>query len=302
MTGANNVPSSYPTMTLKILSWNIEGILRNIFNLKHLVQTELPSLIFLSEPWLHLSDSPLALDLLAHHYNYFLNSEDRHDDLLSLKKSRAHGGTLSLWDKDLDPYITILEPRSSRILALVLDKPGYQISIHLNIYLHTAGKEANFLEDLAQLEDILDEVSEKYPDSITYIRGDANSSPVPRTLNKRDFLFKHFLETNNLGSVPTHHNTYHHFTNAGMSDSSIDVLLYKMVTSEGAPNTCIESLLKVLCSKTNSLIDSSHDAIITSVSFPSIPSHIPKTSNNKTAPMIPNLKYKVNWSDEGILE
>ena len=155
MTGANNVPSSYPTMTLKILSWNIEGILRNIFNLKHLVQTELPSLIFLSEPWLHLSDGPLALDHLAHHYNYFLNSEDRHDDLLSLKKSRAHGGTLSLWDKDLDPYITILEPRSSRILALVLDKPGYQISIHLNIYLHTAGKEANFLEDLALLEDIL---------------------------------------------------------------------------------------------------------------------------------------------------
>ena len=136
-------------MLLRILSWNVEGLARNIFNLKQIVQAEKPSLIFLSEPWLHLSDASLALGHISNQYSFYLNSEDRHDDLLALRMTRAHGGTLTLWDKHLDPYITILEPTSSRILALVLDRPGYQVSIHLNIYLHTAGKEADFMEDLA---------------------------------------------------------------------------------------------------------------------------------------------------------
>ena len=134
------------------LTWNIEGFSRNKFNLAHLVKREEPSLIFLSEPWLHLSDAPLAEDLQML-YNYYLKSEDCHDDLLSLQTSRAHGGTMTLWKKNLDPYITILEPSSSRLLVLVLDKPGYQVSIHINIYLSTAGKEPDFLEDLALLED-----------------------------------------------------------------------------------------------------------------------------------------------------
>ena len=49
----------------------------------------------------------LALDDFLPRYNFYLNSEDRHDNLLALVKSRAHGGTLALWGKDLYPYITI---------------------------------------------------------------------------------------------------------------------------------------------------------------------------------------------------
>ena len=184
---------------------------------------------------------------------------------------------------------------------LVLDKPGYQLSIHVNVYLHTAGKEANFIEDLALLESTIEEVFEKYPNSVLYIRGDANASAVPRKHNKRDVLFQHFLGSNNLTSVPTNHTTYHHFTNEGLSDSSIDVLLFTKVTSEGFPNNAVERLLKVLCSKDNSMIDSSHDALISDISFPPIPS-ISSSSETKSAPRVPNTKYKVTWSEEGITE
>ena len=236
------------------MTWNIEGFSRNKYNLSYLVDKEDPSLIFLSEPWLHLPDAPLATEQLESVYNFYLNSEDRHDDLLSLQTSRAHGGTMTLWKKHLDPYITILEPSSSRILVLVLDKPGYQISIHINIYLSTAGKEPDFLEDLALLEETAEAAFEKYPDSVLYIRGDANASPKPRDKNKRDMLLQHFLANNNLQHLPTNHYTYHHFTNDGQSDSSIDVILASAVTSEEFPNQSHETLLKVICGKTNSYI------------------------------------------------
>ena len=138
-----------------------EGFSRNTFNLLQVVRDEDPTFIFLSEPWLHLPDAPLVLEEHLHHYNYFLNSEDRHDKLLSLLKSRAHGGTLVLWKKDLDAYVFILEPSSSHVLALVLEKPGYQTTVHITIYLSTSGREAEFMRDLALLQDTIDTATEK---------------------------------------------------------------------------------------------------------------------------------------------
>ena len=99
-------------------------------------------MIFAAEPWLHLPDTPVALKEYTHQYSYYLNSQDRHDTLLSLEKSRAHGGTLALWLHDLDPYITVLDPPSSHVLPILLEKPGYQASVHITLYLPTAGKDA----------------------------------------------------------------------------------------------------------------------------------------------------------------
>ena len=157
------------------------------------------------------------------------------------------------------------------------------------------------MKDLSELEDTMDILSEKYPGSVLYIRGDANSSPVPRSGNKRDLLFKYFLENNNLEYLPINHNTYHHFVNDGISDSGIDVILSSRLTSEGFPNIFVEHLEKVVCGKTNPLVDSSHDILISSVSF-----H-PKTCQEQhkdglmTAPRVPNTKHKIIWSPEGIL-
>ena len=261
-----------------------------------------PTFIFLSEPWVHLADTPLATDQLESSYNFYLNSEDRHDDLLSLQKTRAHGGTMTLWKKELDPYITIIEPSSSRVLAMVLDKPGHQISIHINIYLHTAGKDPEFLQDLAILEETIEDAIEKYLDAVVYIRGDANAAIPSRKNNPRDELFQHFLQNNNLLHLPTDHKTYHHFLdNGGISDSNIDVILQSKVTSEGFPNECEETLLQIICSKTNPWVDSSHDVLLSSVNFPWISAPPSHTSENITAPRVASTKHKIDWSEEGIV-
>ena len=284
---------------LKIFTWNIEGYARNKFNLQQLVKTEQPSFIFLSEPWLHLADAPLATDQITCSYSYFLNSEDRHDPLLSLQKSRAHGGTMALWHNDLDPYVTVLDPSSSRILALVLDKPGYQVSVHITIYLATAGKDPEFIGDLAELEDTIDIISEKYPNSIVYVRGDANSSPSIRPSNKRDELLVFFINNNNFKHLQIGHKTYHHFMNNGQSDSAIDVLLSAEISSAGFFNQQFECLLDVFCSKTCPWIDSSHDLIMSSLTMDPIVS--PHSSvGNITAPRVTTDKHKIVWSTEGI--
>ena len=288
-------------MNLTNLTWNCEGLTRNKYNLYKIIEEEDPSLIFLSEPWLHLPDAPLTTDQISTKYKYYLNSEDRHNDLLSLRSSRAHGGTLTMWKHDLDPYITVLEPVSSRILAVILDKPGFQVSIHINIYLSTAGKESEFVQDLALLEDTIEDAYEKYPHSVLHIRGDANAAPVPRNNNQRDLLFKHFLSNNNLVSIPTNHTTYHHFTNDGSSDSSIDVILRSNITSEGFPNLSKEILKKIICNKTDSTVDSSHDVLISSLSLPAVTSSTPTSLSNVTAPRVSSTKHKVLWSEEGVL-
>ena len=284
---------------LKNLTWNISGFSRNIFNLLQIVEDEDPSLMSISEPWLHLSDAKISLESFLPSYNFFLNSEDRHDNLLSLAKSRAFGGTLVLWKTHLDPYITILKPVSSRILALVLDQPGFQISVHITIYLSTAGHDPQYVQDLALLQETINEVKLKYPDSVIYLRGDANASIIPRSNNKRDDLFKYFTVTNSLNSTSISHTTYHHFMNNGLSDSTIDVLLSSKESCDGSVNHSQESLIKILCSKTHACIDSNHDAIISSVSLKAVPLPTP-SDDNVTAPRIQHTKHKVVWSEEGV--
>ena len=54
-----------------------------------------------------LSDIDLCMKNVCHEYSYWLNSDDRFDPELSLSSSRANGGTLAMWRKHLDPYITV---------------------------------------------------------------------------------------------------------------------------------------------------------------------------------------------------
>jgi hypothetical protein len=283
------------------LTWNVEGFSRNALNLLKILQDEDPSFIFITEPWLHLPDAPLALKEYLHQYNFFLNSEDRHDDFLSLTKSRAHGGTLALWKKEFDPYITVHEPTSSHILAIILEKPGYQTSIHITVYLSTAGKDAEFMKDLVLLQNTIDHLGDKFPDSLIFVRGDANASIIQRKNNKRDDLFRYFVEENKFTPLLLGHKTYHHFMNNGLSDSNIDVVMFPKVTSDGLLSSTTESLQKILCGKTNALVDSSHDVIITSLLLPPQP-QLDISPGNMLAPRVEHTKYKVHWSEEGILE
>ena len=95
-------------------------------------------MIFLSEPKLFQADVKIATELLSPAYSYILNSEDLYDPDLPLSSNQAHGGTLTAWKSNLDPFVTVLNTESSRILPILLELPGYQPTIHINIYLPTS--------------------------------------------------------------------------------------------------------------------------------------------------------------------
>ena len=79
--------------------------------------------------------------------------------------------------------------------------------------------------------------------------------------------------------------------NNGLSDSNIDVLFH--------PENNSEILVKVLCSKSHPLIDSSHDALISTISLP--PKPVAEISDgNIEAPKVEHTKHKIMWSEEGI--
>ena len=173
--------------------------------------------------------------------------------------------------------------------------------MHITIYLSTSGREAEFMRDLALLQDTIDTASEKYPDSILFVRGDANACLKPRKGNKRDELFKYFSEENKFSTVDICHPTYHHFINNGLSDSNLDVLMFSKVTGDGLPSLVSETLTKVICGKVSPLVDSTHDIIVSTLLIPSHPNPSPAT-NNISAPRVQNAKHKVEWSEQGILD
>ena len=106
------------------LSWNIEGLKRNIFSLQHFLHTIQPSLTFLSEPLIYNCDADSVIRSALPNYCFHLNSEDLHDLSLPLEKPRAKGGTLLLWPSDLDPFVTILPTTSPSILPCKLSLPS----------------------------------------------------------------------------------------------------------------------------------------------------------------------------------
>ena len=82
--------------------------------------------------------------------------------------------------------------------------------------------------------------------------------------------------------------------NHGLSDSSIDVLL-----QPANGDSLAEALVKVLCSKVNPLIDSNHDALISTLLLPHQADY-EKPQNFSPAPKIVHTKHKIVWSEEGI--
>ena len=254
----------------------------------------------MSEPWLFQSDLNLATNLLNTHYKIFLNSDDLFDPNLPLIQSRPQGGTLTMWKSELDPFITVLPPQTSRISTIIFDPPDIQTTVHINIYLPTAGRESDFIETLATLQATIDEVYDQYPAALIYVKGDANASISPRIHNKRDHVFKSFCEDNCFLPLDlNNHKTYHHFTGDGISDSSIDVALSSSLSADGTPSPFSKILLQILCCKEYlETSNSHHDAILTL-----IPLSFNESNHESSATVVPtveNKRHRVVWSDENI--
>ena len=150
--------------------------------------------IFLSEVWLFQADVPIVMKGLSDEFCWSLNSEDLFVPDLSLRKSRAHGGTMILWRKRHDPFVKPLETTSSHFNVVLFKPPMNTQSIHVCIYLPTAGLDQEFLEELSALENTIEELKENYPGTPIYVRGDANAALPIRDSNKRDAVFSCFCK------------------------------------------------------------------------------------------------------------
>ena len=277
---------------IEVLSWNIESIKKNIFLLKETLENEEISLAFLSEPQVFQADILNLIKYVKGDFCYFLNSKDLYDPELPLVSSHATGGTLCLWRRSLDPFITVYKTTSPSFTPIVLSLPDHGVSIHVGLYLPTHGKDTEFVSDLAELGICLDELAEKYPTALFFIRGDSN---VNQKNTKRVALLQNFINTFSLSSVQLNHKTYHHFVGDGCFDSSVDVILHSSSLSKP------EYASKIMCKLENPLILSHHDIIISRCSLPHTP-HSPVVCDDLVAaPRLELPRNRVSWSDEGMI-
>ena len=75
------------------MTWNIEGLKRNVFNMKHFFDEYFPDLVFLMEPQAFSFDLERCMTLIGDHFCAQLNSDDKHDLDLPLFQNKSHGGT-----------------------------------------------------------------------------------------------------------------------------------------------------------------------------------------------------------------
>ena len=275
---------------MKSLTWNLEGLKRNLLNLKYFIDLTHCDLIFISEPNVFNHDAQNLLKQLNNYYHFSLNSEDKFDEEAPFTKSKTHGGTMVLWRQEFDPYINIHPVSTTSFLPLIYSPPGSPTSIHIALYLPTSGQETEFLNQITELRVVIGNLSEIYPDSLFFIRGDSNVNP---NNTRRAKIFADFCSDLNLISIPTQHKTYPHFLGEGLFDSSIDVILQ----SETAPYT--EEILKIFCQDRFPEIDSHHDLILSSVSLPYQPVK-PKEILLIKAPKIDHERHRVYWSEINI--
>ena len=246
--------------------------MRSKFSLKNFLDQYSPDFVFLSEPMLFQCDQLLAMSLFKGEYSSALSSDDVFDPELPLVKNRAKGGTMALWRKHLDQYITSLTSTSSSFLPIIFSFPESPVTILITLYLPTAGKDVAFVEEIAKLDCFIDDLSTKYPDSVIYVRGDAN-------VNSRDearrAMFEKLCDDWNLVKIDLKHNTYHHSMGNGVSDSQLDVLLHSENSSE--------TLHKIFCKQEDPQISSHHDALLSSFQLPILLKSSPDPEDNPLA-------------------
>ena len=180
LTSSDNsgIRSEAPDCWFSCLTWNIEGFSRSKYSLSSFLELYSSDFVFLAEPMLFQCDVNLEMDLLKGNYCSTLNSDDLLDPELPLTQNRAKGGTMALWKRNLDQFITTVFPSpSSSILPIVFAPPKRLPALLLTIYLPTAGRDAQFVEEITNLYNIIYELREKYPDGMLFLRGDANANP-----------------------------------------------------------------------------------------------------------------------------
>ena len=121
-----------------------------------------------------------------------------------MTKSRSDGGTLVLWQRELDPFVSFYPVNTASFTPLVLKLPESPISVQISLYLPTHGKDLEFVSELASLRLCMEEINDLYPGTVFFLRGDSNVN----SKNKfRVSLFNQLIEDFNLKSVQISHKT-----------------------------------------------------------------------------------------------
>ena len=133
---------------------------------------------------------------------------------LPLVRSRAFG---VLWLREFDPYIEVIPTNITAFLSIMLsNKHAWSTnnsscnSVSNSV---THGKDTEFVSDLAELRNCMDELKTSFTDTIIYIRGDGN---VNSNNDSRVVLLQQLILDYNLARMETGHHTYHHFVGNGM--------------------------------------------------------------------------------------
>ena len=259
------------------------------YSLKLLVNLVSPSLILLNETQLFQFQLAEAMDLFKGEYCCSLNSEDLYDPETGLVSTRAHGGTMILWKKALDKFITVLPLCTPSFLPVLIQPPECLPSIHIAMYLPTAGREREFIEEVTKLSNFLDETIENYPGCPIFIKGDSN---VNKKNESRVKILNHFLISHNLKRIAISHNTYHHFIGHGIFDSNIYVIL------QSKEMGVEEKVITIFCQSEYPEILSHHDPIQSTLRLPQISTSDPPTTPK--VPTIENKRMRILWSDDNI--
>ena len=244
---------------MRSIVWNIENMKRNLFSLKNYLHIHTPDLVFLSEPMMFQCDFLNIMEYFKGEYCASLNSEDLHNPELPLISSRAKGGTLVMWRSSLDPFITTHITDTSSFLPIIIELPNSRVSIHIALYLPTAGQDSQFIADLSKLRSTLDDLVIKYANPVVFLRGDANSSQ--KNIFRRTLLTS-FTKDYNLTRASVNHMTYHHFIGEGKFDSDLDVLLFSSLPGVH------EGLDHIHCKLDEPNVDSCHDILVSTASMP----------------------------------
>ena len=259
--------------------------------MKHFIDAHDVDLSFLSEPQAFSFDLKRYMDLLGHDFCAELNSDDKYDLDLPLFQNQSHGGTMAIWKRSVDKYITLYPVRSSSFLPVIFSPPGSPVSVHIGLYLPTSGQETQFVSQVTHLRILIEEIQEKYPDCMVYLRGDSNAN----TNNKQRYnIFENFLKSMKLNNVSIPHKTYHHFVGDGLYDSNIDVVLH-------STNAAVERIETVICKLENPLVDSHHDIILSTFTLP-VENVQSIDDNLETAPRVENKRVKIIWQDDRIAD
>ena len=96
-----------------------------------------------------------------------------------------------------------------------LSPPGLPTTVHICVYLPTAGKEGKFVDNLAQFSLAVESIKEENPGVLLYFCGDFN---VSNSKSRRLALLQRFCSNLELKEVIIQHPTYHHFLGFGESD------------------------------------------------------------------------------------